>query len=106
MLISAAAPGIGGQLHGRLSAPHAHLGRIQVQLVREAHGKSGGVIIEAAGRSAHVEAQFLGGHTNSLYGVIQRGNDGSFNPVLRTASGPDEPRSNHGWRTSSKRGNP
>src|ERR1700736_6876518 len=96
MLISAAAPGIGGQLHGRLSAPHANLSRIQVQLVREAHSKSGSVIIEATGRSAHVEAQFLGGHTNTLYRVIQRGNDGSFNPVLKTASRPEQPRSNHG----------
>jgi hypothetical protein len=67
-----------------------------VQLVREAHSKSDSVIIEAAGRPPHIEAQFLGGHTNALHRMIQRGNDSSLNSVLKTAGRPEKSRTNDG----------
>ena len=96
MLISATAAGIWGQLHGRLSAPYTHLRRIQVQLVGKANSKSGSVIVEAAGRPPDIESQFLGSNANALYRVVQRGNDGSFNSVLKIAGGSEQPRSDDG----------
>ena len=105
MLISTATPWIRGQLYGRLSTPHAHLSRIQVQLVREANGKSGRVIIESIGRPPDVEAQFLRRHANALYRVIQRGHNGALDPVLETVGGSEESRSDDGWIIAGNVGN-
>src|SRR5262245_31560390 len=92
MLIAPAPPRVLGQIDDGFAAPDAHLIRIHVQLVREAHGETFRGTGKRLSIAPHLETERLRFGTRGLRSNLDGGDHATLDVILSEAARPHEPR--------------